>query len=293
MGAVITLICANQSIEVDGTPMNLYSARDVPAETPVGGKVTYAVLKESRIYTPGQGLVLEICDEPALTAILFHTNICYGSWYDIELMIDVITAEDGGDDRVVEMNYLKRGVYCSCSVESNVVDINEIITARNKLNRHKWTCACNHENCTIIPICKNCNTHNLSNVFQWLAIIPVAGTPFAVSSAVLSAGRANVTRSSGDTIEAALTILFSALDITLSPFILTRSICIITKFCINSGINSLHTLFKLFPIDRVISTIITDSKLLAMNSFRMAVATCKSIGLNHTHSTVSNHTYKK
>ena len=254
MGAGISLLCSNHDINIDGKAVKLYSAKETPTITP------YAVLKEARIYTPGQGILLEICVEPALQLTRFSTDICYGSWYDVEIVV----ALKNKSEPDYEVNYLHHGVYCASGNES-YVDLQEIIKPRFRLNRNNpWTCSdCKHDNQTKIPICKNCSLHNLQSTFAWLSIIPVFGVPFGVCTTVLSVGKAKVTRLSADIFYAVLNTISSVLDIAFLPSFISSLYRIITRLCTEFGARTLLEFYRYIPVDRLIQEIKTDVSLIS------------------------------
>ena len=203
----------------------------------------HAVVREYRIYTLGQGMLIESRRYVSDTCT-FKDRLALGSWYDIEVCVEGFH----GDGTSQLYSFLTKNVYCTATPP--VLYLSDLLLPDKMLEHSPWTCAnktCNHLNYWSIPICKGCSSHNMVETIRQLTTIPLLNIPLSATVAVLTCGKACVTETPEDIIEATTESALVIVHIALTPFLVADTLICISRHIPVNGVKSLTHLIAIYP----------------------------------------------
>jgi hypothetical protein len=132
MGASLSITGQmNQMITVDDFALRLYSGKETAIDVP---KHSHSVLYEIRLYTPGKAILIESRILPGVILCVFNKDIVFGSWYDIEVIVHVVTLSRSSPPSVDEVRYLVTGYYMMAG-KSHSIAITDIIRPELRQSR--------------------------------------------------------------------------------------------------------------------------------------------------------------
>eukprot|EP01032_Pedospumella_encystans_P009456 gene9456-11125_t len=229
---------------IDANPIAYHLASEYEDLLNERKKGKHAVVREYRIYTVGQGILIESRRYVSDTCT-FKDRLAHGSWYDIEVCVEGLH----GDGTSQFYSFLTRGVYCT--ITPPVLILSDLLLPDKMLADSEWTCTtcnkmCKHLNYSSIPICKGCNTHNWQETLRLIATVPFLGIPFGITVAVLSCGKACVTESPDDIVEAATETVLAIVHIALTPSLVSDSLICISRHIPVNGVKNLAHFLTIF-----------------------------------------------
>eukprot|EP01032_Pedospumella_encystans_P010877 gene10877-12692_t len=267
MGAKISIVAFPQDDKtikippIDDNPLKFYFAKEYESfsseEKEKLKSEKYAVVREYRLYTIYQGVLVHFRKDVGPTCT-FKDRLAHGSWYDIEVCVEGFN----GDGTSQFYSFLTSGIYCS--KKPPVVPLSTLLQPGQRLEDSEWVCKnkkCKHKNYSSIRICKSCSTHNLQKKLSFLTVIPGLNIPLGVTVAVLSCGKASITESTDDIVEACLETLLATTNIALTPFFVSNIITCFSRLVLVDGVRSLSDLLVKFPYQEAFKILTGDSDL--------------------------------
>lgn len=235
---------------IDANPFVYHLAseyEDLPNERKVNQK--HAVVREYRIYSLGQGILIESRKNASDTCTFKeHPLILLGSFYDIEVCVEGFH----GDGTSQFYSFLTKNVYCTATPP--VLHLSDLLLPDKMLEHSPWTCenkTCNHLNYWSIPICKGCSSHNMVETLRQLTTVPLLSIPLSATVAVLTCGKACVTEAPEDIVEAITESTLVIVHIALTPVLVFETLtCIVRHIPNNRGKSSAH-LIAIYPYQNV------------------------------------------
>ena len=210
-------------------------------------KDKHAVVREYRIYTVGQGILIE-SRRYVRDTCTFKEHLAHGSWYDIEVCVEGFP----GDGTSQFYSFLTRGVYCTGTPP--VLILSDLLLPDKMLEHSAWTCTnkmCNHTNYSSIPICKGCSTHSVLERLHQLATYPLLSIPLSATIAVLTCGKACVTEAPEDIVEAITESTLVIVHIALTPVLVFETLTCIVRHIPNNRAKSSAQLIAIYPYQNV------------------------------------------
>jgi hypothetical protein len=163
-------------------------------------------VEEIQICSLGEGILLDFFHrtDPVFADGRFTAarNITRGGWFDA-----VVELSDG--------SFYRDRFYYGAEVNVSLVVVPH--KAVRRLN-HPWHCVCLTDNHYALNICQGCNRNYYLGMMNSFAMVPILGSPFQLSSAVLKLGEAQTSSANLLTLyeryfDAALTTCLALLDV--------------------------------------------------------------------------------
>ncbi|CAF1125252.1 unnamed protein product [Adineta steineri] len=170
------------------------------------------IVRKASIFTPSQGICLQRLEDNINRSFKFDKGLAYGSWYDIQIIGQAVV----DDEETPVQRYLKRGIYLSYG---KAVRMNELTSDSCLDLGREWLCSeCKEVNIGSVAICEYCDTNCHQKWISWVSYTPALGIPFSIADAVLQSGKAALSNTSEDKIEAGITTATAVVDVVTGPF---------------------------------------------------------------------------